>query len=86
MQQKCYHPSPFMVNLNVTIKSHGFLMLNQNHCVSPLIHSITNSIAVNVPKMPLAETKIYIYLHKSCGNAAMKLLFNVVLGVEIVGC
>ena len=37
-------------------------------------------------KMPLAKTKIYIYLHKSCGNAAMKLLFNVVLGVEIVGC
>lgn len=27
MQQKCYHPSPFMVNLNVTIKSYGFLML-----------------------------------------------------------
>ena len=54
-------------------------------CLSPdsLYHYFNSS---KCSKNALAKTKIYIDLHKSCGNAAMKLLFNVVLGVEIVGC
>ena len=70
-------------------KKQWFLHAQSKHlCLSPdsLYHYLNSSKCSDFPKMPLAKTKIYIYLHKSCGNAAMKLLFNVVLGVEIVGC